>query len=55
MFNTANYYRKSNQNYNEISPHNSQNGYRQKNLQAVKAGKGVEKRESSYTANGNVN
>ena len=30
MFNIANYQRNANQNYNEISPHTSQNGYHQK-------------------------
>ena len=30
MFNVANYQRNSNQKYNEVSPHNSQNGYHQK-------------------------
>ena len=30
MFNIANYQTNANQNYNEISPHTSQNGYHQK-------------------------
>ena len=30
MFNIASYYRNANQNYNEIPPHTSQNGYYQK-------------------------
>ena len=30
MFNIASYSRNANQNYNEISPHTSQNGYHQK-------------------------
>ena len=43
------------QNYNEISPHTSQNGPHQKSLQTVNAGEGVEKREQSCTVSGNVN
>ena len=30
MFNIANYWRHANQNYNEVSPHTSQNGHHQK-------------------------
>ena len=30
MLNTANYQRNANQNYNEVSPHTSQNGYGEK-------------------------
>ena len=36
---------KCNQTYNEVSPHNSQNGH-YKNLQTTNAGEDVEKRES---------
>ena len=36
-------------------PHTSQNGHQQKNLQTVNAGEGVEKRECSCTAGGDVN
>ena len=43
-----------NQNYNEISPHNSQNGYHQK-IQTINAGGTVERRESFYSVSGNVN
>ena len=35
----------SNQTYNEISLHNSQNGHHLKNLQLVNSGKDVEKRK----------
>ena len=42
------------QNYNEVSPHTSQNGHHQ-NLQTINAGEGVEKREPSCTVGGNVN
>ena len=43
MFNSINYDRNANQNYNEISPHMGQNGHHQKNLQTRNAGEGVEK------------
>ena len=46
MFTTANYQRIANQNYNEISPHTSQNDYHKtKNTQIKNTGEGVEKRE----------
>lgn len=35
MLNIANYERNANQNYREVSPHSSQNGYRQKSLQII--------------------
>ena len=54
MLNTPTYQRNANQNYNEVSPYIGQNGHHQKNLQ-INAGEGVEKREPSYTAGGNVN
>ena len=45
-FNIANYQRNANQNYNEISPHTSQNDYHKtKNTQIKNTGEGVEKRE----------
>ena len=47
--------RNANQNYNEVSPHTGQNGYYQKNLETINAGKGVVKREPSCTVGGNVN
>ena len=50
----ANYYGNANQNYSEVSPHTSQNGHHQKNVQTINAGKGVEKRETSFTVGGNV-
>ena len=47
MLNMANYERNANQNYDEVSPHTR--------LQIINAGEGVEKREPSYTVDGNVN
>ena len=44
----------ANQNYNEISSHISQNGHHQKNPQTINSGEGVERREPSYPAGGNV-
>ena len=55
ILNITNYQRNANQNYYEVSPHTSQNGHHQKNLQTINAGKGVEKREPYYTVGGNVN
>ena len=55
MFNIANYQRNENENYDEISPHTSQNGYDQKNPQTINAGEGVERREPSYTVGESVN
>ena len=55
MLNITNYQRDSNQNYSEVSLHTGQNGHHQKNLQTINAGEGVEKRELSCTADGNVN
>ena len=43
-----------NQNCHEVPPHMGQNGHHQKNVQTLNAGEGVEKREPSYTACGNV-
>ena len=46
----------ANQNYNELSPHTSQNGHHQKIYkQTINAREDVEKRESSYTVGGNAN
>ena len=49
----------ANQNYSEVSPHTGQSGHHQKVDKQVdkqvNAGEGVEKREPSYTAGGNVN
>ena len=55
MLNITNYQRSANQNYNEISPHISQNSYPQKNLQITDAGEDVEKREPSCSVGGNIN
>ena len=55
MLNIAHYYRNTNQNYNEVSPHTSQNGYHQKIYKTINAGEDVEKREPSCTVGGNVN
>ena len=37
------------QNYNEISPHTTQNGYHKKKSKKINAGEGVKTREPSYT------
>ena len=55
MLNITYYQRNGNQNHNEAPSHASQNGLRPKSLQAINAGEGVEKRESSYTVGGNAN
>ena len=39
----------------KTTPHTTQNGHHQKNLQTINAGEGVEKREPSCTVDGNVN
>ena len=44
MINTPHYLRNANQNYNEISPHNGQNGRHHKKYTKIKAGEGVEKK-----------
>ena len=54
MLNIA-YYRNTNQNYNEVSPHTYQNDQQKKNLRTTNAREDVEKREPSYTVGGNVN
>ena len=54
MLNITTYQRNANQNYSGVSPHTGQNGHHQKNLQTINAGKGMEKREPSYTVGGNV-
>ena len=53
MFNVANYQTNANQNYNEISPHTSQNGYHQKST--MNAGKGAKRREPFLHFGGTVN
>ena len=55
MLSITNHQRNANQNYNEVSPHISQNGHHQKNLQTINAGEGEEKREIFCTVGGNVN
>ena len=49
------YQRNANQNHNEVPFHAGQNGCHQKSLQKINAGKGVERREPSYAADGNTN
>jgi hypothetical protein len=45
----------ANQNYIEILPHPSQNGYNQLTQTTTQAGEGVRKKEHFYTVGGNVN
>ena len=52
ILNFTNYLRNANKNYNEVSPHTSQNGH---HLQITNAGEGVTEREPSYTVGRNVN
>ena len=47
--------RNANQNLSEVPLHASQDGCYPKDLQAINAGEGVEKREPSYTVGGNAN
>ena len=54
MLHIAHYWRNASQNYNEVPLHTGRNGH-PKNLQTIKAGEDVEKREHSYTVGGNVN
>ena len=49
MFKITSCLRNAIQNYNEISPHTGQNGYRQKNPQTANSRDGVERREPSYS------
>ena len=46
-----NYQKNANQNYNEVSPHTSQNGHRLKSLQTINAGESVQKRGPSIGKN----
>ena len=57
MLKIVNYQRNATQNYNEISPHTSQNGYHQQGYkqQTANAGVVVEIREPSYAVSENVN
>ena len=50
MLNTASYQRNASQNYNEVSPHNSQNSHHQ----IINAKEGMEEKEPSYNVGGNV-
>ena len=54
MLNITNYQRNANQNYSEVSPHQSE-WPSLKSLQIINAGEGVKKKEPSYTVGGNVN
>ena len=53
MFNTANYKRNRNQNYNEVPLFTSQNGHHPKSV-IINAGECIEQREPSYAVSGNV-
>ena len=56
MLNITHYWRKANQNCNEVSSHTGQNDQnKKKSLQTINAGEGGEKREPSYSAGGNAN
>ena len=55
MLSITHYQRNANQNHYEVPFHASQNGCDSKNLQAINAGEGMEKREPSYTVGGNAN
>ena len=52
--NITKYQRNTNQNYNEVSAHDSQNGHDEKSLKTINAGEGVEQREVSYIVGENV-
>jgi hypothetical protein len=52
MLNISGHKGNANQNYTEIPPYPSQNGYHQQHKQ--QAGEDMGKKEFSYTANGNV-
>ena len=54
MFNITNYQRNANQNYHEISPHQSE-WLSSKNPQTTNAGEGVERKKPSGTVGRNVN
>ena len=55
MLNITSYHRNADQNYNEVSPHTSQNGCVKKIYKQLNSGEGKEKREHSYLVGGNVN
>ena len=54
MFKITNYWRNTNQTYNEVSPHTGQKWLLLKSLQITSAVEGVEKGEPSNTVDGNV-
>ena len=54
MFNIAHYQRNENQNYDELSPHTSQNGHYQK-IYKQNGGEDVKKKKPPFTDGGNVN
>ena len=53
MLNIANYYRNTNQSYNEVSPHTSQHGHQKKSTDN-KCWRGCGEK-GTYTVGGNVN
>ena len=55
MLSITNCYRNASQNYNEVSPHTSQNGHLKKNPQTINAGEGVERMKPSCIVGENVN
>jgi len=55
MLNITSYQRNANQNYNEVITSPQSEWPLSKNLQTINTGEGVEKREPSYTVDGNVN
>ena len=52
MLDSTHYQRNASQNHNEVPPHMGQNDHHQKIYEPLSAGKGVEKREASYTVGG---
>ena len=54
MLNITHYQRNANQNHDEVPSRASQNGCNPKVYKTINAGKGVEKREPSYTVGGNA-
>ena len=55
MLNITHYQRNANQNHNEVPPHCRSEWLLSKSLQTNNAGEGTEKREPSYTVDGNAN
>ena len=54
IFKNAQHRQLESKNYNAVSPHTSQNGHHQKNVQIINAGESVEEKEPSYTVDGTV-